>query len=261
MRANLLENGHFDGNLDEWAGTGSINRALGYPRLGCVQLDAGESLSQAESLSADVLYTLHYFYRLADGATLTVSYGDVEQTHSGAPSDAWREGVLVFALDADGTDSVTFAASGGVVYVDGVTLVWGALPLTRAAVAEQVADRLSELASDASLSSTATGDKPEGDYTAAIDEALRAVGAVDGYGSPDVTQVLLSKTNDLVESAQMAVLQRLRSRYALKTDVSLGPRRESYSQIAKSIDEMLSGAGADRRVKMATMHRRNGWRR
>ena len=258
---NYLENGGFDGNLDEWTGTGTIARALGYPRLGCVQLTTGQSIAQAEGLSEDTLYTLHYFYRLGSGATLTAGYGSITQAHSGAPVDAWQEGVLVFALDAGASDSVTFSSSGGTAYVDSVALLGGGLPITRQGIVAIVAARLSALATDASLSDTATGDTPEGDYTHAIDEALRQAGAVNRWGDPDVTQLIGSKVNDVIEATATATLQLLRTTYALQTDVSLGPRRESRSQIAVSIDALLSGSGSDRRVKVGRLHRAGGWER
>lgn len=258
---NLLENGGFDGNLDEWTGTGTINRADGYPRLGCVALAAGQSIAQTESVNEDQLYTLHYFYRLAEGATLTAGYGSIAQTHTGAPLNTWQEGVLVFALDAGASEAVQFSAAGGAVSVDSVTLLGQGIPITRQGILSTVAARIEDLASDAGLSSTGVGDQPEGDYSHAIDEALRQVGAVNRWGDPDVTRLETGKVNDLVEAATTAMLQRLRARYALETDVSLGPRRENRSQIAGSIDQMLAGGAADRRVKVGNMRRAGGWER
>ena len=258
---NLLENGGFDGNLDEWAGTGSIARSLGYPRLGCVQLDAGESIGQAQSVNEDQLYTLHYFYRLASGATLTVSYGSVSQSHTGTPADAWREGVLVFALDAGASEDVQFDAAAAAAYVDTVTLLGHGLPISRQGILSIVAARIADLATDASLSSAAADDTPEGDYSYAIDEALRQAGAANRWGDVDVTLLSADKVNDAIEATVTAMLQRLRGKYALTTDVSLGPRRESRSQIADSIDRMLSGGAADRRIKVGRLQRMSGWER
>jgi hypothetical protein len=87
------------------------------------------------------------------------------------------------------------------------------------------------------------------------------VGAVARWGDPDVTAVIAAKANDTLEAAVTAMLQGLRTRYALQTDVSLGPRRESRSQIAQSLDSLLSGSGADRRIKIARLNRFGGWRR
>ncbi len=261
LDGNLLDNGGFDGNLDEWTGTGTIDRSQGYPRLGCVALAAGQNISQAETVNDDQLYTLHYFYRLASGASLTAAYGSISQTHSGSPLNSWREGALVFALDAVAGESVAFSASGGAAYIDAVTLLGRGLPLTRQRILAATSARISDLATDASLTDVAVGDQPEGDYTHAIDEALRQVGAVNRWGDPDVCRLDVAKVNDVIEAAVAAMLQRLRSRYALKTDVTLGPRRENFSQIAGSIDAMLAGGAADRRVKVGAMRRRNGWER
>lgn len=238
---NLLLNGGFDGNLNEWTG-GTIVRSLGYPRLGCVQLDDGESISQQVSVSADTLYTLHFFYQLSPGASLVVRYGSIEQAFQGFEGD-WQEGTMIFALDVGANESVTFEADDGTVYVDSVALGLGGLPISRDEIAVRLERRLGGLATDAGLSMTPSSAGPQGDYSEAIDEALRAVGAMSRYGDPDVTKVEASQVNDLIESAQAAMLQVVRASYALETDVTLGPRRESRSQIAASIDAMLGGGG------------------
>ena len=106
---------------------------------------------------------------------------------------------------------------------------------------------------------SATG--PEGDYSAAIDEALRSVSAKTRWGDPDVTMVMGDQVNMVLEGAKAATLQRLRNKYALDVDVSLGPRSESRSQIAKSLDGMLAGGGGgDRRVSMGRLNHAD-WRR
>lgn len=256
----MLQNPAFDQGLAEWEGSGAIERSLGYPRPACVALAGGASVSQQVGVSAEALYTLHYFYRLESGAQLVAGYGDATQTHTSAPTDAWREGVLYFAPDVSAQESVTFAAAGGTVYVDAVTLMGGGLPTTRRDLATRIAARLAELATDAGLSSAASGDSPEGDYSAAIDEALRALAATNRWGDPDVTCLAARNVNDVLEAAHGAMLQRLRAKYALQTDVTLGPRSESRSQIAGSIDAMLSGSGGDRRIKSAPL-RHQDWRR
>lgn len=242
---NLVPNGGFDGNLDRWSGDGAIDRTLGYPRLGCAKLTTGQAIeSEAVGLSADSLYTLHYFYRLATGATLTVACAGISQTHTSTPLDVWREGVMAFALDVADSDGVSFAASGGTVYVDSVTLLVGGLAIDRATLVSMISARLRSLVTEAGLSGTPSASGPNGDYTTAIDEALRAVGAVNVWGDPDITVLLPTQINDVVDSARVVILQALRADYALKTDVQLGPRRESRSQIATSIDGMLGGGGA-----------------
>jgi hypothetical protein len=251
---NLLRNSDFSRGLYEWTGTGTISRTVGYPRLNAARLAVGQSLSQAQGVSEQVLHTLHYFYQVATGATLTVAYGDVTATHTGAPLDVWREGVLAFAPEVGGgNESVEISAVGGVCYVDTITLLSGGLPVSRAAVAATVADLIAAFATDASLVTTANADGPEGDYSAAVDEALRAIGAMTQWGDPDVTLVLPGQVNDLMEGVKQAMLQRLRATYALDVDVTLGPRSERRSQIAGSIDEMLAGAGSDRRIKVGKL--------
>ncbi len=260
--ANYIQAGGFDGTINDqyWTGTGTIDRSLGYPRLGCVQLTAGQSLAQTVGLSADQLHTAHLFYRPGDGASLTVTYGSISQTFDAGTASQWNEAVMVFALDASANDALTLSASGGTVYVDSVSLV-GGLPVSRGALAVTVAARLGGLATDASLTTTPSASGPNGSYSAAIDEALRSLGAVNSWGDPDITALDYGQVNDATEAAVTALLQTLRSTYALRTDVSLGPRRESFSQIAESIDAMLSGSGPDRRIKVMPLLRKNGWQR
>lgn len=252
---NLLRNGDFSRALYEWTGTGTINRALGFPRLNCGALAVGQSLTQAQGISEQNLYTLHYFYQVATGATLTVGYGAAVNTHTGAPLSVWREGVLAFAVDVgDGNDSVSLSSAGGTAYVDTVTLIGGGLAKSRAEIAALVASRMAAIATDQGFSTTADSSGPEGDYTAAIDEALRAVGCMNSWGDPDVTLLLPAQINAVVESARASMLQRARADYALETDVTLGPRSESRSQIASSLDEILGGGGqGGGRVTMARL--------
>lgn len=260
MPNNLLINGGFNGNLYAWTGTGTISCTAGYPRLGCVSLAAGQYIQQARDIGANWLYTAHFFYQVATGATLTVSYDTISQTFSGSPLNVWREGVMVFALDSGVSGgALRFAASGGACLVDSVNLLAGGLPTTRAQLAAVVADNLSDLATDASLSSTASAAGPEGDYSLNIDQALRSLGALSTFGSagltvptdadastwgdPDVTQLEQNEVNDAATLVTNSLLTQLRGKYVLETDVSLGPRRESRSQILGNINAML-GAGS-----------------
>lgn len=260
MTANLLDNGDFDGNLDEWSGTGAIARNLGYPRLGCVELEAGESISQEEGLTADQLYTLHFFYRPASGATLTAGYGSITQTFGITAADQWHEGVLAFALNASASDNVAFSAAGGTIYVDSVALLIGGLPISRADIAAKIAADISELATDASLSTTVSASGPEGDYSQAIDEALRQLGAINRHGDADITQLAARRINDALEATKRAMYQRLQSKYALQVDVSLGPRRESLSQKARALGDMTRGGAGDQRITSAPLTH-GKWRR
>lgn len=265
---NLIENGGFDGSLLHWNG-GEMNHSLGYPRPGCAQIAAGTALhySAAQGASAEQVFTLHFFFRLEVGETLTVSLGDVSQEFSGL-FDVWREAVLTLGVVAETTIAPAFAASEpeedpAPCYVDGVTLLVGVLPLTRAGLAAAVAKRLGALGTDAGLSVAAAASGPEGDYTGAVEEALRQVGAVNAWGDPDITALAAGQVNAVIEAAHTAMLAVLTNHYALQTDVSLGPRSESRSQIAKALTA-LGGAGAgagDRSAKVGPLRRADGWNR
>ncbi len=262
MTSNLLINGDYSRGLYQWQGSGAIERTLGYPRLNSAKLAAGQAISQAIGISEENLYTLHYFYRVAEGATLTAGYGTVTQTHSAAPLDVWREGVLVFAVETgEGNDAVEFSAGGGICYVDTVTLMSGGLPKSRSELADLVAGQITSIATDKSYSTTANASGPEGDYSAAIDEALRAQSAMNRWGDPDVTLLEGGQVNAVIEAAKVSMLQKARASYALAVDYTLGPRSESRSQIAGSLDEMLSGGGGgNSRISMGPLYRED-WRR
>lgn len=274
---NLLLNPRFYGNLSEWTGSGTINRSLGYPRDGCAEIAADQSISQAVATAQNSLYSLHWFFRLSAGATLTASYGAVASlSYSTADYaiDVWHEAIIQFAPSADSSESVTFAAAGGACYVDGIALIAGGVPITRSEIARRLEVMLSQLAIDAELSREASADGPEGDYSYAIDDALRAQDAAGTYGEPDVTMLATSEINNLVALARTSMLQRLRAKYAFQYDVQLGPRSESRSQIAKSIEDMLGGSSGggsggtpdpltdiNRAVEQRAMARAGGWER
>lgn len=265
---NLIQNGRFYGNLDEWGGTATIDRSLGYPRNGCANLDDGGSITQDVGLSNDVLYSLHYFYRLTAGATLTAGYGSTTQELSGETVGVWHEGLLEFALDASENSTVSFAAAGGSIYVDAVTLRIGAIPTTRADIARVVSNRLGSLATDQSLERSSNQTGINGDYTDAIDEALRATGAIGNYGEPDVTKVGIDELNMIYDSTYAAMLQMLQSSYALSsgTQTWLGPRKETTGDIVENIGALLGGgsgsSGAGGRIAQEALHRdSSGWRR
>ena len=164
---------------------------------------------------------------------------------------------MIFALDTGVNGSLTLSASGGTVYVDTVALLVGGLPMTRGEIAAKLAQRLGALATDAGFSTQPSASGPNGDYSNAIDEALRSVDADNRWDDPDVTDLEADQVNAVLEAAQTAMLQQLRSTYALETDVSLGPRKENRSQIAASLDAMLgagSGGGSgNRRVSQGRL--------
>lgn len=261
---NLLVNGHFDGSLLHWSG-GVMNRSLGYPRPGCAQIDDGEAIEyifQALPASPGQVYSLHFFYRRAAGCVLSVTLGNANLEFFG-PTDVWQEGVLVLGVDDEVAVAPAFAAATATGYVDGVTVVTGVLPLTRWALMLTVSHRLAALATDAGLNAAATGKGPEGDYTAAVEESLRQVGAVNEWGDPDITALAADQVNAAIEAALTAMMGQLANHYALETDVSLGPRSESRSQIAKMLTT-LGGAGAgagDRSAKVGPLRRVGGWER
>lgn len=264
---NLVSNPRFYGNLSDWGGSAQLARSLGYPLGACAKLEDTQTLTQAVAVTDDAVHTLHFFYRLEPDATLTAEYGAMSEQFSAQPRDVWHEAAIPFAPSTDAT--LTFTAAGGTCYVDAIALKESVLLITRKEVARRAEAMLSQLAIDAELSKAASEDGPEGDYSFAIDEALRALGAMDTNGEPDVTLVEAQSINALCQSVKTAMLQRLHARYIMRVDRTLGPHSESYSQIAAGIQKMLSDDGGsggsigggleDNRVQVGTLTRAGGW--
>lgn len=243
----LQPNGGFDQGLYKWSG-GNLASDRGYYRAPSAHLGAGDTLtSEPIQVVANTVYTV-YFFAMFGGSNLkiTFSFGGVTQEFKGnaLPQNVWNEGARQFAFTVDSSTQFTAQVDAGEAWIDAITLGLGALPIARSDLANMVAARLRTLATSAGLSATASAAGPNGDYTLAIDDGLRAVGAVDANGDPSVVMLAPAQISDAVAAAYQSILIGLRADYALKTDVSLGPRTENLSQIATSLDKMLGGGAA-----------------
>ncbi len=103
----------------------------------------------------------------------------------------------------------------------------------------------------------------EGDYTYAIDAALRAVGATDPEaGGVDIRWLDPENVLTAIDVTVQEMLERLQMDYATETDVSLGPRRESFSQKSATIGAILGSGGASQgsgQVVQRNLRHNHGW--
>lgn len=108
--------------------------------------------------------------------------------------------------------------------------------MDRATLAQIVHRRLRGLATDAGLSFAAVGDQPEGDYTDAIDQALRSLGLIDPEtGALDISLATTDQENALISSVTGELLTQLQLHYATLVDIKAGERDEKLSQIRAAI--------------------------
>lgn len=258
-----LVNCRFLANLNGWTAAGGAVYVAsdGSEQYGLASLPSGASIAQAFAVEYARTYTLHVACK-GGNATIAIVDGAGNslpaQTATGA-SGVWTETSITLGL-APGTQyTITISNAGGsTILLDDVWLWY--VPITRAQLAARVARKLSALASDASLSSTASGALTEGDYTDAIDAGCRAVGAVNPEtDQPDVRWLDSGTIDTATELVQREMLQRLQGYYTSLTDIKVGPREEKLSQIASAIARMASGSaagGGSRKVVTRALGRR-----
>jgi cold shock CspA family protein len=255
IERNHLSNGRFVHDLDNWVASGAeYSAGDGDDHYGVAVLSTGgDYVEQTFSVPRVRAYSLHIGVK-AIGVTLSgsnvvakITDGDgntvLEQDLSGA-ADTWTETTVSLGLGSGTTYTlrITNDDAGADVRIDDVW-IWH-VPITRAAVVARVVAKLARLASDRSLSSTASGSLTEGDYTYAMDAGLRSVGAINPEtGSPDVRYLGPDDVNALIDAVEREMLEQLRRDYAVEVDFTLGPRRESLSQISKAIGELAGGQG------------------
>lgn len=249
---NRLINGRFLHDLDGWTASGAVYSAGdGDDHYGVAVLETGEYIEQAFAVPRVRTYTLHYALKssgvlagtdvallITDGAGNTV----VTVNPTGDVS-AWTEAETEIGLAPGATYTLRITNTQAEdVKVDDVWL-W-AVPLTRSEIASRVNTKLARLASDRSLTTTPSGSLTEGDYTYAIDAGLRAVGSINVETDlPDVRYLEANEVDTAIDAVEREMLEQLHRDYATEVDISVGPRRESLSQIAKAIQGQLGDGG------------------
>lgn len=263
-----LSNGRFLMNLDLWTATNAIYSAGdGDEQYGVAVLSGGGTIEQDFTVPYARAYTLQVAVKpvgdvLGSGDVQAVITDDdsgtvVTISLEGDTDGAWQVNTDVIGLAPGNTYTLRLLNNAAIpVRVDDIWLWF--VPITRAQIAAQVHSRLGQLATDYSLSTTPDGSLTEGDYTYAIDNGLRGIGAL----SPETGQVDIRYVNDddvltlidVVEGEMLKVVQRSA---VTETDVRLGPRQESRSQKSKMIGELVSGksGGASRVVMRPLQHK------
>jgi hypothetical protein len=261
-----LFNGRFTHNLDQWTASGAeYSAGDGDDHYGIAVLSTGgDYISQTFTVERTRQYNIHISVK-AVGSSLSSTQCQViiqdgngntvtTQNLSGT-ADTWTENTIELGL-ASGT-TYTFKvinnSAAGDVRIDDVWL-WH-VPMSRAGMATRVSAKLARLATDRSLSATASGTKTEGDYTYAIDAGLRSIGAVNPEtGLPDVRYVTTESLQAALDWVEKEMLEQLQRDYAIEVDVQVGQRRENLSQIGKAIGEMAGGNTKGGKVVMRKMH-------
>jgi len=105
-----------------------------------------------------------------------------------------------------------------------------------------VAERLGVLATNASMTTTLSGANTEGDYTAAVDEGLRGVGAFDPAGRVDVRYLDEGNLTGCLDEIELAMLKKLQRYWVTRTDYAIGPRQEHMNQISAALLALTGAA-------------------
>lgn len=245
-----LVNGRFIQDLSGWTISGAEYLASdGDDHYGIAVLSTGGDYAEQQFSVPDVRsYSVHLAAKSASGQSasevqLIITDGNDNQVlaqNVAVGAAAWQENTFAFGL-APGTNytlRIVNLTAIEDVKIDDVW-VWH-VPLTRQQLANRVNAKLARLASERSLSTAASGANTEGDYTYAVDAGLMDANAINPEtGLPDVRYLDPESQNIALDTIEREMLERLQRDYLTEVDFGLGPRRESRSQVAKGIGEIL----------------------
>lgn len=250
---NHLINGRFLHDLDGWTVSGAeYSAGDGDDHYGVAVLEQNEWIEQDFSVRGVRTFTLHLALKSANEITagevdvlITDSNGNTVTTvQPTAAADTWVESETELGLGEGITYTIRITNTQAQdVKVDDVWVWW--VPFTRSELATRVDAKLARLASDRSLSTAPSGSNTEGDYTYAVDAGLRQVGAINpDTDLPDVRWLDAALVDTVLDAVYREMLEQLHSDYLAEVDISLGPRRESLSQKARGIAELLEDSGS-----------------
>lgn len=245
---NRLYNGDFARDLSNWdvGGNAAFVANQGSKELGACSLpDAGSYVEQSFSIGVGRPYMLEVSVKGTGSGLLTLtitdSAGNTTYTTTLTVTTAWAIQPAARVGLAWGDYTLRLAYNNVACYVDDVSIAW--VVKTRSELAELVADRLGVLASGANFSTTPGDDTDtEGDFTAAIDEGLRAVSACDPAGRPDVRYLDTDGLTGCLDEIELSMLKRLHRYWSTKTDYNIGPRQERLNQISGQLLALTGGA-------------------
>lgn len=261
-----LNNGRFEHSLDQWTASSAVYSAGdGDDHYGTAVLSVSGYIEQTFTVIKTRVYSIHLAVKaigaslssaqcqliIKDGNGNTVSIQNLTGT-----ADTWTDNDITLGL-ASGT-TYTFKvinnAASGIVRIDDVWLWF--VPMTRAVLAARTHAKLGRLATERSLSVTASGSLTEGSYTYAIDAALRAMGAINPEtGLVDVRYLDASNVQTALDFVEREMIEQLQKDYAVETDIRVGQRSESRSQIAKILGDMNANQSGGGKVVMRRLHR------
>lgn len=131
------------------------------------------------------------------------------------------------------------------------------MAVDRDVLARYVHRSISELARGAAWSTASRADGADtlsqGDYTDAIDSALREQGYVDIDGAPDASLVDALDFETVANSVKQLSLERLQAYYATVVDTVGGPIRIYRSQVAKALAPYSLSSSSGRSVTQSRL--------
>lgn len=262
MVGNIIRNPGFYDISSYWqAENGAVFAAsVGNDQLGAASLPtAGASIYQEVTLPERPSWSLEaYLYGAGAGnATIIITNNDGETIYTttvALTGGSWQQWTTTIGLPPNRI-RIKFAYNDVAFYVDDVSVAH--IPKTRYQLAVLAHDEIQDLVSDISSFTAPSAPSNEGSYTAAIDAALTWVGAINTQGDPDVRWLERDQVDQTIDKIVEEVLTGpVLAYYQKKVDVSLGPRRESYSQIANGIRQrygLVPGATHSGQRRMMTI--------
>lgn len=269
LERSLVQNGRFLHQLSPWSGSAVYSAGDGDEHYGVAVLAVGASLSQDFTAPLSRIYTLAISVKplaialVAAAATAVIRDGFgslVKSIDLSGSADVWTDLRFTIGL-VPGTTyelEITNVSHAAGLRIDDVWL-WP-IVATRAQLVGQVHRRLSDLASDASLSYAPSYVGSEGDYTDAVNAGLRAAGAIDPETDlPDVRWLDAGNQDACMRAIEREMLERLQRKYAILTDISTLDRDEKLSQITTNLAKLTSSApgsgSASRQVRIRPLKR------
>lgn len=249
-----LTNGQFLHDLTDWDVTGATYSAGdGDAHYGVAQLAVGQAIAQDFAVDYVRAHTLALALKCSAPVTagqVTVVIEDEDGNvlttlQPTCAANAWRtnDWTLGLASGTTYTITITNVGAGAAIKLDDIWL-WPLL-MTRAGMAQRIHTKLGRLATERSLSLTPNGAYTEGDYTLAIEVALRRAGAVNPEtDQADARWLDSANVDTALETAEREMLERLQRDYAVETDISVDGRSESRSQIREALEALTGGQGS-----------------
>ena len=268
MNFNHLINGRFENNADGWtlSDRADYRASDGDDHYGMVELRWNHYMEQQFSIAGARLETIHvalksstalsganaFALRIMDGAGNIVSTYNPDVPYV----DQWTAVTYDLGLTSGTTYTLRITNIQPIpVMVDDVW-IWD-VAITRRQIAIRTQEKLGGLASsDVTLSYVAEANKPEGDYTYAIDAALRELGAIHPVTQvPDIRVLDRASVVEVIDITGLRMIERIENEYITKVDLSVGPHRESFSQVAQAIRAKVDAeAPAERIVERRLTH-------